>query len=112
MDGQNASTFSRLYRDWVQDSTRFAEMVYRKKLLIMQVSLSSELHMLTRPARPAGPEVAAIAGLHVQHAAASAGAGDRLLSRLPHYIDDDGPPRRRPSHILEWPSDGPRPATR
>ena len=47
MDGQNAATFSRLYRDRVQDDTSFAEMVYRKKLLIMQISLSSELHMLT-----------------------------------------------------------------
>ena len=29
------------------DSTRFADIVYAKKLLIMQVSLASELHMLT-----------------------------------------------------------------
>ena len=28
-------------------STRYHEVVYRKKLLILQVSLSSELHMLT-----------------------------------------------------------------
>jgi (1->4)-alpha-D-glucan 1-alpha-D-glucosylmutase len=47
VDGRNAATFSRLYRDRVQDGTSFAEMVYRKKLLIMQISLSSELHMLT-----------------------------------------------------------------
>ena len=47
VDGQNAGTFTRLYRDRVQDATTFAEMVYRKKLLIMQISLSSELHMLT-----------------------------------------------------------------
>jgi (1->4)-alpha-D-glucan 1-alpha-D-glucosylmutase len=47
VDGQNAATFTRLYRDRVQDGTTFAELIYRKKLLIMQVSLSSELHMLT-----------------------------------------------------------------
>ena len=47
VDGQNAAAFTRLYRDRVQDGTSFAEMIYRKKLLIMQISLSSELHMLT-----------------------------------------------------------------
>ena len=47
VDGKNASTFSRLYDDWIQDDTNFAEMIYRRKLLIMQISLSSELHMLT-----------------------------------------------------------------
>ena len=47
MDGKNASAFSRLYDDWIQDDTNFAEMIYRKKRLIMQISLSSELHMLT-----------------------------------------------------------------
>ena len=47
VDGTNAAAFSRLYDDCIQDDTHFAEMIYRKKLLIMQVSLSSELHMLT-----------------------------------------------------------------
>ena len=46
VDGKNASAFSRLYDDWTQDDTNFAEMIYRKKRLIMQISLSSELHML------------------------------------------------------------------
>ena len=39
--------FTRLYNDHVEDDARFAELVYRKKMLILQVSLSSELHMLT-----------------------------------------------------------------
>ncbi len=47
VDGENASAFNRLYYGLIQDSTSFAEMIYRKKLLIMQISLSSELHMLT-----------------------------------------------------------------
>ncbi len=42
-----ARAFTRLYNDHVQDDSGFAELVYRKKLLIMQVSLASELHMLT-----------------------------------------------------------------
>ncbi len=42
-----ARAFTRQYNDHVQDDSSFAELVYRKKLLIMQVSLSSELHMLT-----------------------------------------------------------------
>ncbi|MGH7224763.1 MAG: malto-oligosyltrehalose synthase, partial [Gemmataceae bacterium] len=33
--------------DWIQDSTRLAEIVYQKKLLILQVSLASELYMLS-----------------------------------------------------------------
>src|SRR5207248_8820073 len=47
VDGANTAAFSRLYADWIQDSTRYPELVYREKRLIMQVSLSSELHMLT-----------------------------------------------------------------
>jgi (1->4)-alpha-D-glucan 1-alpha-D-glucosylmutase len=48
VDGNNLDAVSRIYRDFVQDSTFFSDLVYSKKLLIMQVSLSSELHMLTR----------------------------------------------------------------
>ncbi len=46
VDAANAEEFTRLYRDWTQDDTPFAEVVYRKKFLILQVSLSSELHTL------------------------------------------------------------------
>ncbi len=47
VDPDAARTFTRLYTERVQDDSRFAELAYRNKLLIMQVSLSSELHMLT-----------------------------------------------------------------
>ncbi len=47
VDGAHAAAFSRLYADWIQDTTRAPEVAYRAKRLIMQVSLSSELHMLT-----------------------------------------------------------------
>jgi len=40
--------FTSLYEELVQDDTRYSELVYRKKLLILQVSLASELHMLVR----------------------------------------------------------------
>ena len=43
----NESALTRIYHDFAQETAPFAEVVYRKKLLIMQVSLSSELHMLT-----------------------------------------------------------------
>src|SRR5262249_42223890 len=50
VDGANARAFTRLYQDWAGEaepgSTPFAEVVYCKKFLILQVSLSSELHML------------------------------------------------------------------
>ncbi len=47
VDGESAPAFSRLYENWIQDEARYPEVVYRKKLLIMEVSLSSELYMLT-----------------------------------------------------------------
>jgi len=47
VDGANADAFQRLYQQRVDDNTPFPELVYRKKLLILQMSLSSELHMLT-----------------------------------------------------------------
>ena len=46
VDTAAEKALTRLYRDWVEDYTSFAEMVYRKKGLILQASLSSELHML------------------------------------------------------------------
>src|SRR5205814_4943645 len=46
VDGSQAQAFSRLYQEWTHTDLPFAEVVYQKKLLIPQVSLSSELHML------------------------------------------------------------------
>jgi (1->4)-alpha-D-glucan 1-alpha-D-glucosylmutase len=48
----NATTFQRLYQRWLGPNGQgkwaasFADIVYQKKFLILQVSLSSELHML------------------------------------------------------------------
>jgi (1->4)-alpha-D-glucan 1-alpha-D-glucosylmutase len=47
VDGASATAFGRLYADAIQDSTRFPELTYRGKRLIMQVSLAAELHTLT-----------------------------------------------------------------
>ncbi len=47
VDPDAAREFTRRYNDHVQDDVRFSDLVYRKKALIMLVSLSSELHMLT-----------------------------------------------------------------
>jgi len=47
VDSDNTQAFSRLYDRWIQDEARYTEVVYQKKLLIMEVSLSSELYMLT-----------------------------------------------------------------
>jgi (1->4)-alpha-D-glucan 1-alpha-D-glucosylmutase len=46
VDGAHAEAFRRLYREWIHDDMPFAEVVYQKKFLILQVALSSELHML------------------------------------------------------------------
>jgi (1->4)-alpha-D-glucan 1-alpha-D-glucosylmutase len=47
VDGNHAQAFTRLYVDWVQDDTTFAELVYLKKILILQIALSGEMQMLT-----------------------------------------------------------------
>jgi (1->4)-alpha-D-glucan 1-alpha-D-glucosylmutase len=44
--GSQAEAFTRLYREWSHSDQPFAEEVYQRKLLILQVSLSSELQML------------------------------------------------------------------
>jgi (1->4)-alpha-D-glucan 1-alpha-D-glucosylmutase len=46
VDPGNRQAMTRFYRDWTQDSRSFADVVYESKHLIMQVSLSSEVHML------------------------------------------------------------------
>jgi (1->4)-alpha-D-glucan 1-alpha-D-glucosylmutase len=46
VDASEAEAFTRLYQEWTHTDEPFAELVYQKKLLILQVSLSSELQML------------------------------------------------------------------
>jgi (1->4)-alpha-D-glucan 1-alpha-D-glucosylmutase len=46
VDRANEAALTRLYQDFVGDDTPFEEIVYRKKKLILQISLASELHML------------------------------------------------------------------
>jgi (1->4)-alpha-D-glucan 1-alpha-D-glucosylmutase len=47
VDRAHAGDMSRIYEEFTQEMTRFTDLVYNKKSLIMQVSLASELHMLT-----------------------------------------------------------------
>ena len=47
VEGRNADAFTRLYRELTQDTRRFPEVAYQKKLLILDASLASELRMLT-----------------------------------------------------------------
>ena len=46
VDSAATEAMSRLYSEWIQDTPRFSEIIFRKKLLILQMSLASELHML------------------------------------------------------------------
>ena len=46
VDAQNRTALTRFYRDWTQDARTFAEVVYDAKRVIMQVSLSNDVHML------------------------------------------------------------------
>src|SRR5207249_2305122 len=46
VQGSNARAFTRLYNDWTGSEDRYADVVYRSKRLILEVSLSSELNML------------------------------------------------------------------
>jgi (1->4)-alpha-D-glucan 1-alpha-D-glucosylmutase len=47
VDSAAVRAFTTLYRDWIEDYTPFSEVLYQKKLLILQMSLSSELQMLS-----------------------------------------------------------------
>ncbi len=47
VDPAGARAFTTLYREWIEDYTPYSELVYQKKLLILQLSLSSELQMLS-----------------------------------------------------------------
>src|SRR5262249_62249024 len=46
VDGRNAAAFSRIYNRWTGMDPAFRTYVYEKMFLILQVALSSELHML------------------------------------------------------------------
>jgi len=46
VETENANAFDRIYSKFVGFDTDFAELVYQKKKLVMQVSLSGELNML------------------------------------------------------------------
>jgi (1->4)-alpha-D-glucan 1-alpha-D-glucosylmutase len=46
VDGGNVEQFTKLYENWVHNHTPFAEVLYRRKMLILQTTLSSELEML------------------------------------------------------------------
>jgi (1->4)-alpha-D-glucan 1-alpha-D-glucosylmutase len=46
VDADHVASFSRTYHRWTRTDEDFLDIVYRKKYLILQVSLSSELHML------------------------------------------------------------------
>ncbi|WP_439624338.1 malto-oligosyltrehalose synthase [Gemmata sp.] len=48
IDAAGERPLTRLYRELVEDAPRFAEVVYRCKRLVLQASLASELHTLTR----------------------------------------------------------------
>jgi (1->4)-alpha-D-glucan 1-alpha-D-glucosylmutase len=48
VDQASAVPMARLYQSIIDDDSRFPEVAYRNKLLVLRVSLSSELHMLTQ----------------------------------------------------------------
>jgi (1->4)-alpha-D-glucan 1-alpha-D-glucosylmutase len=46
VNAANAANFTALYQAWTGEDSPFAELLYRNKLLILQVALSSEVQML------------------------------------------------------------------
>ena len=80
VDPAGAAEFTRRYHGWIDDQTPYREIVRQKKLLILEVSLASELyvlgHQLERIAR-AQPE---IARLYPERAASGPQASDRVVS--------------------------------
>ena len=47
VDGAHEGAFTRLYRDAIGDIPSFGELVYEKKLLILEIALAGEMQMLT-----------------------------------------------------------------
>jgi (1->4)-alpha-D-glucan 1-alpha-D-glucosylmutase len=47
VDGSQEGAFTRLYRDAIGDLPSFGELVYEKKLLILEIALAGEMQMLT-----------------------------------------------------------------
>jgi (1->4)-alpha-D-glucan 1-alpha-D-glucosylmutase len=47
VDAASVKPFTTTYRNWIEDYTPLPELVYQKKLLILGLSLSSELQMLS-----------------------------------------------------------------
>ncbi len=47
VESKNAELFRRRYEELIDDDTRYFDLTYQKKLLVLNVSLASELHMLT-----------------------------------------------------------------
>lgn len=47
VDAAGKEPFSRLYLDLIHDDTPLSELIYQKKILILQIALSSELQMLS-----------------------------------------------------------------
>ena len=46
VDRANEEAFTRIYQEWTGDDTAYDDLVYRNKLLILDISLASELQML------------------------------------------------------------------
>jgi (1->4)-alpha-D-glucan 1-alpha-D-glucosylmutase len=46
VDAEHADAFTRIYQSWTRMTDPFLDLLYQKKFLILQVSLSGELHML------------------------------------------------------------------
>jgi (1->4)-alpha-D-glucan 1-alpha-D-glucosylmutase len=46
VDSADADRFTAIYEEWTNDNTPYAEVVYHKKIEILQTALSSELYML------------------------------------------------------------------
>ena len=67
--------------DWTGDDTPFAELVYQKKCLILQVVAGQRAEHAGPPARPAGPEEPLVARLHAQQPARTRCARSSPASR-------------------------------
>src|SRR5262249_54707246 len=48
VDAANAQAFSQIYHRWIGADVSLPELIYENKYLILQVALSSELHMLSQ----------------------------------------------------------------
>ena len=108
VDGSHVTHFSRLYQRWSGMDPSFRPYVYEKKMLILQVTLSSELQVLAHQLNRTLGDGSLVARFHAQQPAPCPAANHRLLSGVsflhPRREHLDARPLSRPDGRRDEPA--------